>query len=300
LVENPQKKLDKIDILNDACFKSLFRSVEARGMFARFLSAVTGISKEDLLNAEYIGGELPKERLTERGKIADIIVKVKNSQQIIIEMNKYKSPYIFEKNTSYAYSVINEYTKRGIKKYPTTILINIDNFNAFNTDAPILYFKLRDQYGNEEHQLYNSIHIILENFKNPKYNIGKEITKYLEFITAQEFSDIENISEGDEDYMAAFRKVEDLSTDPEFIGYYDYEEAHKDDIEMAEYFGYENGVKQGIEQGTKLGIEQGTKLGLEQRNKEMVISMKEKGLSLEMIADISNLSIEEVETILNS
>ena len=43
---------DEIDILNDIWFKSLFRSVEARGMFSRFLSALTGISKEHFLNAE--------------------------------------------------------------------------------------------------------------------------------------------------------------------------------------------------------------------------------------------------------
>ena len=119
-----------------------------------------------------------------------------------------------------------------------------------------LYFKARDQFGNVEHKLYNSIHIVLENFRNPKYNIGKEITKFLEFITSSEFSDIKNVSKGDEDYMAAFRKVEDLSTDPEFIGYYDYEQAHQDDLEMAEY----NGLKKGIEQGMKQGIEQGIEL----------------------------------------
>jgi len=69
---------------------------------------------------------------------------------------------------------------------------------------------------------------------------------------------------------------------------------------MAEYNGLKKGIEQGIEQGTKLGLEQGTKLGIEQNRKEMVISMKEKGLSLEMIADISNLSTEEVDTILNN
>ena len=181
----------------------------------------------------------------------------------------------FHKKLSFQYLVWKK-----IKIYHFAILINIDNFNEFDTDAPILYFKARDQFGNVEHKLYNSIHIVLENFRNPKYNIGKEITKFLEFITSSEFSDIKNVSKGDEDYMAAFRKVEDLSTDPEFIGYYDYEQAHQDDIEMAEYTGL--------------------KKGIEQNRKEMVVNMKEKGLSIEMIADVSNLSIEEVEKILNN
>ena len=65
---NEVKTRDGLDILNDACFKTFFRSIEARGMFSRFLSALTGISKEALLNAKYVGGELTKSKLTERGK----------------------------------------------------------------------------------------------------------------------------------------------------------------------------------------------------------------------------------------
>ena len=136
--------------------------------------------------------------------------------------------------------------------------------------------EMKGKYENYEVDIFHAYNIVLENFRNPNYNINKEITKYLEFITAKEFSDIENVSKGDEDYMAAFRKVEDLSTDPEFIGYYDYEQAHQDDIEMAEYAGYEKGVE------------------------EMVIKMKDKGISIEMIAEISGLSIEEVNRILNN
>ena len=84
--------------------------------------------------------------------------------------------------------------------------------------------------------------------------------------------------------MAGYRKVEDLSTDPEFIGYYDYEQAHQDDLEMAEY----TGLKKGIEQG------------IEQRNKELVINMASEGLTLEVISKVINLSIEEIEKILNN
>ena len=135
------RKLEKIDILNDACFKSLFRSVEARGMFARFLSAVTGIDKEALLNAEYTGGDIIKSKLTERGKAADIIVKVDSARQIVVEMNKFDPGNIFEKNASYGFLLFNENTKIGKRIWPKIILINLDNFNRFGTDLPILDFK---------------------------------------------------------------------------------------------------------------------------------------------------------------
>ena len=84
--------------------------------------------------------------------------------------------------------------------------------------------------------------------------------------------------------MAGYRKVEDLSTDPEFIGYYDYEQAHQDDLEMAEY----TGLKKGIEQG------------IQQNKKEMVINMINEGLELEVISKITKLSMEEIKKISNN
>ena len=48
------------------------------------------------------------------------------------------------------------------------------------------------------------------------------------------------------------------------------------------------------EKSKQEGIEQ----GIEQNRKEMVMNMKEKGISMELISDISNLSIEEIEKLL--
>ena len=257
MVDKEIIKRDEIDILNDACFKSLFRSVEARGMVSRFLSAVTGISKDRFLNAEYIGGELIKGKLSERGKIADIIIKLdEEDETCIVEMNKYDTGDIIEKNLSYAYSIFNEKTRRGIRKWPKVILINIDNFNRFNADEPIIELEMRDKNNKYNVDLVKVYHIVLDNFDNLNYNIDKEIAKFVEFIKTSKFSDLEKISKGDNDYMAGYRKVEDLSTDPEFIGYYDYEQAHQDDIEMAEYTGLKKGIEQGIKQGIEQGIEQ--------------------------------------------
>ena len=41
-----KNKLEEINMLNDAMFKALFRSMEARDMVASFLSSSTGLEKE--------------------------------------------------------------------------------------------------------------------------------------------------------------------------------------------------------------------------------------------------------------
>ena len=58
---------------------------------------------------------------------------------------------------------------------------------------------------------------------------------------------MKNEFKGDDDYMAAIRKVEDLSTDPDFVGYYDVEEARKWDLEDMK----DTGIRIGEERGSK-------------------------------------------------
>ena len=157
-----------ISLLNDYAFKSLFRSI------ASFLSVITGIEKQLLMEADYQGGELP--------------------------------------------------------------------------------IKLRDEEGHIETNQYHSIHLILENVVNTKYNIDEEIKKTVELLTTNTIKEMKDKFKGDEIYMAAIRKVEDLSKDPNFVGYYDVEEAKRQELEDM----YDTGVSEGIEQGIEQGIKQCT------------------------------------------
>lgn len=65
--------------------------------------------------------------------------------------------------------------------------------------------------------------------------------------------------------MAAIRKVEDLSTDPEFIGYYNLEEAHKwalEDAKLTEKIKIANNcLKNGVDIET---VSKSTGLSLEE------------------------------------
>lgn len=271
------KEIRKISLLNDYAFKSLFRSIEAREMVASFLSAITGIEKQLLMEADYQGGELPKKNTGEKAKISDIIVKIKKDNKLVLEMNQFKSNNIFEKNASYIFSILTETMKVKQKNYPQIILINIDNFNAFQTDKPILHFKLRDEEGHIETNQYHSIHLVLENVVNTKYNIDEEIKKMVELLTMSTLEEMKDKFKGDEIYMAAIRKVEDLSKDPNFIGYYDVEEAKRQELEDM----YDTGVSKGIEK----------------RTIEVVKAMLLDHLDYSAISKYTNLTMEQIKDI---
>ena len=57
----------------------------------------------------------------------------------------------------------------------------------------------------------------------------------------------------------------------------------------------EEGLVQGLEQGLEKGLEQ----GLEQGRKQLVCEMVSRGMTPELISDMTGLSLEEIETLLS-
>ncbi len=280
----------KINLFNDAMFKAIFRNPKNRKIISEFLSEVTGVKQELLEQANYQGGEIPKKKLEEKGKIADLIIKIEDNQQIIVEMNQYRSNYIFEKNTSYAFSISSESSKKGRREYPRVILVNLDKFNPFQTKEGIIRFQLRDEEGHVETEIYESIHIILENIIDKQYNNNK-IKKFIEFMASETIEEMKERYEGDEEYMAAIRTVEELSTDPNFVGYYDLEEAHKQELEDMRETGYDDGMEEGIEKGIEKGKTE--------NQKEVARAMYADGVAIDTISKYVGISIEKIQSLLN-
>jgi predicted transposase/invertase (TIGR01784 family) len=90
--------------------------------------------------------------------------------------------------------------------------------------------------------------------------------------------------------MAAIRKVEDLSTDPNFIGYYDIEEARKQDLEDMK----NTGIRIGMEQGREEGREQ----GITQEKVDIAKKMIHMNLSIEQIEEATGLTKEAIEKLM--
>jgi len=85
----------------------------------------------------------------------------------------------------------------------------------------------------------------------------------------------------DADMIILVRKVEELSTDPNFVGYYDIEEARRQDIEDA----------------TETGLRIGREVGSKERNIEIAKSMLADKVSIEIISKYTNLSIADIKSL---
>lgn len=274
MIDNKTHYITQINMLNDALLKALFRSQEARDMIASFLSSITKISKEKLMTAEYVGGENPKRRLYEKGKTSDIIVIIDNRNRIIVEVNQYQTDHIFEKNSTYAYSNLLEATRISQIDYPKIILVNIDNMNYYETDRPMLNFKSMDEESHIENDLYISIHLILANTVNSKYNIDKEIEKFGRLLKMKTLEEMKEEFKEDEAYMSGIKKIEELVMDPEFIGLYDIEERRQRDMLDSKLTGLREGRLDGI--------------------REIARIMLKKGIDIKVISECTSLTEEEL------
>ena len=267
---NQEALVDKeINLQNDVMFKSLMTNPNCREMVSNVISELTGIDKGLLLKASYIV------------ETTNVTVTINEKQKIILAMNQYKTDNIFEKNTMYLMNLIVENIKSGKDKvYPEFILINIDNFNYYKTDKPILVFQARDKEGNVEMNSFKSIHIILENFKESTHNVGEETKKFARFLQEKKtVSELANEYKEDEEYMSVIQAIEELSSDSKFAECYAIEEKHRQQLESAK----ETGIDEGIQEG-----EHNAKISTAKK-------MLEKGISIEDIVDCTELSLEEIK-----
>ena len=61
--------------------------------------------------------------------------------------------------------------------------------------------------------------------------------------------------------------------------------------------GLQEGIKEGIQEGIKKGIQEGMQQGTTQKETEFVLSMLKKNFDINLISEITGLSIEKIKNI---
>ena len=245
-----KEKTKTINLMNDALAKSIIRSKEARGSVIKFLSGITHIPKREFRNALFVGGEIPKENKNEKGKMSDVMCILKDTI-IIIEVNDNYYQNLFKKNALYAYATLVSSIPVNTGEYKKVILVNIDSFNHFKVKEPLIPFKTKYKEL-EEHELYISYHVVLENITNTNYNIDKDVRKFGKFLGSKlTIEELKEKYKGDEEYMDIVKKVEKFMRDNNLVQYYDLEASHKFEVEDSFNTGRDEGRNEGRNEGSR-------------------------------------------------
>lgn len=278
-----QETPDKISIVFDDMFHALFNHPGRIKFPARLLSYILDIPFETLMsNLKLTSSDVPKENRKSIGQRSDLVCELENSV-ITIEMNNNPSIEIMHRNMDYMFKQYNSKVKdsKSYDKYWQSILFNLNNFAFEGVEGVYTISYLKDENGIVLTDKIIIINIYIPNLLKKCYTHGiKSLDEFEKFIYAV----IEDNEKNLEDLIKEMPMLEEYvdearyasKSDDELLFAYDHEKANND-----QYFtdGFNDGIQKGKE--------------------EMIKSMYENNIPIDIIAKSANLNIEKIKEILD-
>lgn len=323
-----EKQNKIIPMMSDAVFKSVLQDKLSEGYLVDIISNITKIPKEKIKgNIKFRNSELSKNKVKEKGKVADLIIELQD-KIINLEMNKSYYDGLFEKNDRYVNKIVDGNTRIG-ESYNgrrKVIQINFDNFEIFDERIVIKFRMMDDERGLiRSNYVYNTdveiYHVNLKRIKEMYYNGTKLNTfeRELLLMTLDNKEELKMVAKGNKNMEQVEKKISSLSEEEQMQGIYIKEEqdAWVKDMIMgyAARKGYDEGMEKGLKQGLKQGLEQGLEQGLKQGinegveqgmekgalngKKQVAINMIKNNMDDNLILKLTGLSKEDIKNLKN-
>lgn len=262
----------------------MFKTVICDENDKRFIKKILeSILSSEIKEISYMKSERPKLIVSERSKIVDLIVKTKDNKIIHLELNNGVKNFTYFRNYAYLSSIIATETKAGgdydINKDYIHIDLTYSNNKRYKRKNFISEHYIQTDFKERYINNVKIIEVDMDSLKSLCYN--KDEYKYLLMLDMQPKELLEKYK-GDELIMEYKKKVEEINADEDKYRYMTAEEAYEKERNTDLRLAKEEGLTQGKEEG-KI---------------EMIKSMKKNGMELDFIAKISELSTEEVESII--
>ena len=278
----------------DAVFHALFRKGNEN---------ITKALIQDITEREYKIIDMDKNvimydgNVESKNEVLDLKVELDDGEICNLEIQLANKKNFKERMLDYWARLYSGQLDKGddYTKLKRTILIAIVNFNIkeFINEEYHTKWQIREER-NKELILTNDfeIHIIeIEKaIKSLKENKQDKIAQWMSFFDNPNSMEVKVMSKENEDINEALEQLRRLSSNKQLREIIEREERIERDRRAELQFAIEEGLEQGREQGIKQGIEQ------EKRN--IINKFLEKGMKIEEIAKLLELSKEEIEKIL--
>ena len=288
------KEVELLKPKNDIVFQSLFNQNNER-ITKAFMQAILEekIDKIVINNDKELFREFPEDKLG----ILDLQLDINNNEKIDVEIQLINNKNLPERLLLYFSKLYSSQIRRGTyyKKAKRIILVAIIDYD-FSVTKNVANFetiwKLREDK-NFEKILTDKIeiHIIELNKVRNNYikNKGNEKLQWMLFLdnpNSKEVQEIMDENEEDEKLKRLAELRERAIMDEK--AYYDtgWSEGMED--------GRQQGFKEGREEGREEGIEKGIKQGRKEEIERLVKKMIKADIPKEQIAEIAEISLEEI------
>ena len=273
--KSKEENLRFIRLTADTTFKYLYKDEDTRGW-------INNIIKQKF-NIDLEGYKLIDNELNTGNKIKDYRLDLcleKDGLVVIIEMNQDYYDFLESKNYQYLYRVAGKRYDQGetySNKLTKLVLFNYFK-NHENENVKTANYQLMDPENSLVIKDIESYEIYLPNFKNICYDNDVDIS--LSLFNAKSYEDMRKLTNNPTD-LKIIRKLEELAMDEAFLFDYDHEKVRKKT---------ENSIR---EESLRKGIEQ----GIEQEKQEIAKNMLSKNMELNLISELTGLTIEEINNL---
>ena len=303
------KKVDMLPLSNDYVFKRIF----GKGGNERILkSLLEAILKINIQKIEVKNPEIPKETINEKLSILDIKAEINENTIIDIEMQVGNATAIDRRLVVYDAKLISGDIKisQEYKDAKDTIVICIVNDsiikrNSYLNLAMLKYEETEEiryvDMGYEEEDQYLTkmckYYIIeLAKFKKKKPRVGDLLEKWL-YVIGGDQKMIEECKNDNEEIKEAVEQLTEMSANEYARELYEIRERSRLTYNTEMNEAKRKGLAAGLAEGRAEGRAAGKAEGKAEEKKEIAKKMKEKGLDIELIEELTNLTKDEINSL---
>ena len=293
-----------INPYTDFGFKKLFGTELNKDLLISFLNALFNDEKRIIQDVQYLNAEQLGDGYGDRRAVFDVYCMTEDGSRFIVEMQKAEQEYFKDRSIYYATAPIREQAPKGKWDYHLegVYTIGVLNFvfpnNEYPADSYIHEVKLKDT--DDNHIFYDKLTFVY--LEMPKFNKREDelVTMFDKWMFA-----LRNLSRLLERPAALQERVFKRLFDQAEIAQFTPEERREYQESVKDYWDYystmktahKKGKAEGRAEGLAEGEAKGRAEGRAAAIKENARKMKEKNIPIEDIAEITGLSVEEIESL---
>ena len=291
-----------INPFTDVGFKRIFGQEFSKPLLLDFLNSLLEGEKH-IVNLTFLDKEQPALYDEDRSLIYDIYCETDEGEHIIVEMQNKSQPYFKSRSIYYISESIARQGERGSSwnyAIDSVYLIAFLNFipldfkQQFRTDVVLAEKNTVDQFSDKLRMIYLQLPL----FKKEADECENQVERWIYLLKNMEtLSRLPWAAQS-----AVFKKLESIAdvgamSRDERLKYDEALRKYRDTINVFEGVrmdGLMEGRMEGRKEGLMEGLMEGRMEGQRSEKMENARKMKTYGLALDMIAEITGLSIEEV------
>ncbi len=291
-----------INPFTDFGFKKIFGEEASKPLLIDFLNAVLA-QPNRIIDLQFKNAEQLGHSALERKAVYDIYCENERGEKFIVELQKAKQNYFRERTIYYSTFPIREQAEKGEWNYNLKgvycigiLDFTFDDYESEPERHEVVHtVKLKNQHGKVFYDKLTYIYLEMPNFKKEEGELAGRLDKWLYFIkNLEDFQTIPSIFR-DDIFTQAFETAELANLKPAEVDSYEASLKVFRDNKATFDYAMETARGEGKAEGLAEGLAEGKAEGKVEEKLFIARSMKAKGFSTEQIAELTGLSIKDVQ-----